>query len=217
MTMADGATPDGRPPAAGRQRPALAAGGRAPSSCRATSIRPSSTRRFLRQLERLLLLMRAPGPGRAEGRPAERQARPVRRVRRLSRLRPRRRPPPARLERPRPAREAVRQALHRGGGRHDHDPPRRLGLDGDAAGRTSSSSRSGPRPRSATSGSRRRTRSRSASLGGRVGPAADGPARLRPRLPAARRAVGDPAAPTARPTWSRPPATPPPSCPGAAS
>ena len=73
------------------------------------------------------------GPRRAQGRPAERQARPVGRVRRLPRLRARRRPAPARLERLRPARAAVRQALRRGGGRHGHAPDRRVGLDGGRA------------------------------------------------------------------------------------
>ena len=60
------------------------------------------------------------GPRRAEGRPAQRQARPVGRVRGLPRLHPRRRPAPARLERLRPPRAAVREALRRGGGRHRH-------------------------------------------------------------------------------------------------
>ena len=43
---------------------------------------------FLRQLERLLLLMRVAGPRRAQGRAPQRQARPVGRVRRLPRLHP---------------------------------------------------------------------------------------------------------------------------------
>ena len=88
---------------------------------------------FLRQLERLAAAHALAGPRRAEGRPAERQARPVGRVRRLPRLRPRRRPAPARLERLRPPREALRQALRRGGGRHGHAPPRRVGVDGERA------------------------------------------------------------------------------------
>ena len=72
----------------------------------------------------------AAGPGRAQGRAAERQARPVRGVRRLPRLHPGRRPAPAGLERLRPPREAVRQAVRRGGGRDDHVPPRRQPVDG---------------------------------------------------------------------------------------
>ena len=72
----------------------------------------------------------AAGAGRAQGRPAERQARPVGGVRRLPRVRAGRRPAPARLERLRPPREAVRQAVRRGGGRHDHVPPRRQPVDG---------------------------------------------------------------------------------------
>ena len=74
--------------------------------------------------------MKRPVPRRAQGRPAVGQARPVGRVRRLPRLHPRRRPPPARLERPGAPREAVHQAVRRGGGRHDPLPPRRLGVDG---------------------------------------------------------------------------------------
>ena len=102
------------------------------------------------------------GPRRAQGRPAERQARPVGRVRRLPRLHPRRRPAPARLERLRPAREAVREAVRRGGGRHDHAPHRRLARRWRSGSPRSCCSPSGRRRRSATSGSRARTGSRSA-------------------------------------------------------
>ena len=55
---------------ADRRPPAPRAGGGAGAgrrSCRASSTRPSSTRRFLRQLERLLLLMRAPVRGGLKG------------------------------------------------------------------------------------------------------------------------------------------------------
>ena len=72
----------------------------------------------------------ATGPGRPQGRAAEREARPVGGVRRLPRLQPGRRPAPARLERLRAPGEALRQALHRGGGPDGHLPGRRLGLDG---------------------------------------------------------------------------------------
>ena len=52
----------------GASPPAAVAGRHAPGrSCRARSTRPSSTRRFLRQLERLLLLMRSPVRGGLKG------------------------------------------------------------------------------------------------------------------------------------------------------
>ena len=65
-----------------RRRPQPAAC-RRDAPARARSFLPSEVdptvfdEAFLRQLERLLLLMRVAGPRRAEGRPAERQARPV--------------------------------------------------------------------------------------------------------------------------------------------
>ena len=54
-------------------------------------------------------------------------------------------------------REAVHQAVRRGGGRHDPLPPRRVGVDGGRPARRSSCSRSARRRRWATSGWRRRT------------------------------------------------------------
>ena len=59
-----GASPRRRPPVGRRPRRPLA---RRRSSCRPRSTRPSSTRRFLRQLERLLLLMRSPVRGGLKG------------------------------------------------------------------------------------------------------------------------------------------------------
>ena len=75
---------------------------------------------------------------------------------------PRRRPAPARLERLRPPREAVRQAVHRGGGRHRHPPGRRVGVDGRRAPGEARCSPSARRRPSATSGWPARTGSRSA-------------------------------------------------------
>ena len=147
----------------------------------------------------------AAGPRRAQGRPAERQARPVRRVRRLPRLHPRRRPAPARLERLRPPREAVRQAVRRGGGRHDHVPPRRQPVDGLRAARRSCCSPSGPRRPSATS----RLAGEDRVVDGRAGRADGAAARrrcaARPRLPAPRQPVGDRSPRTGpRTCWPRP-------------
>ena len=98
---------------------ACASVGYATASCPTSSTRRSSTRRSCAS-STPPAAPSLPRPGRPQGRSAERQARSVGRVRRLPRLLPRRRPAPARLERPRPAREAVRQALRRGGGRDHH-------------------------------------------------------------------------------------------------
>ena len=109
-------------------RPAAPA--RARRSCRARSTRPSSTRRSCASSSASSLLMRSPVRGGLKGGRRSVKRGPVGRVRRLPRLHPRRRPAPARLERLRPARAAVRQALRRGGGRHRHAPRRCLGVDG---------------------------------------------------------------------------------------
>ena len=128
-------------------------------------------------------------PRRSQGRTPERQARPVGGVRRLPRLRARRRPAPARLERLRAPRAALRQAVHRGGGRHRHPARRRLGVDdrGSAAeAPVRQASRRGPRLH--------RARQRGPGDGQRPdrprGTAASRDARLGPGLPPAGRPVG---------------------------
>ncbi len=130
------------------------------------------------------------GPRRTEGRPAERQARPVGRVRGLSRLHPRRRPAPARLERLRPPRAALREALRRGGGRHRHPPHRCLGVDGDrSSGEAAVREACGRRARLHRAGERGSGRGQRAVRTDRATSCLD--ARLGPRLPAPRRPVRD--------------------------
>ena len=217
------------------RRPAAGTGGRAPGHTEAIEAiaqpRPTGVKAFLpndARPDRLRRGVPAParapaaahalaGPGRAQGRPAERQARPVRRVRRLPRLRPRRRPPPARLERLRPPREAVRQAVRRGGGRHDHVPRRRVRVDGDRApgeAPVREARRGGARVhRAGVRGPGRGQRARRAAVPG-ARAALRGSGRVF-RLLA--EPVGDRARRRARPTSSRPPATPPPSSAAGAS
>ena len=68
----------------------------------------------------------------------------------------------------RPPREAVREAVRRGGGRDDHVPRRRQPVDGLRATARSCCSRSGRRPRSGTSGSRSEDRVVVTALTGRT-------------------------------------------------
>ena len=146
---------------------------------------------FLRQLERLLLLAALARSGRPEGRPAERQAGPERRIRRLSRLHARRRPAATRLERLRPPREALRQAIRRGRGRDDHDPPRHIGVHGDGpAGETCLREARGGGARVHRPGIRGSGRGQCAGRPGEPPP--DAASRLRTGLPAAIQPVGDP-------------------------
>ena len=147
-------------------------------------------------------------PGRAQGRPAEREARPVGRVRRLPRLHAGRRPAPARLERLRAAREAVREAVHRGGGRHDHLPRRRQPVDGVRAAREAAV-REARRRRARLHRPRvARTGSSSAALHRADRAPAGRPPRLGAGVPAAGQPVGRSSRPRARPTSSLARATP---------
>ena len=111
-----------------------------------------------------------------------------------------RRPARARLEHLRAPREAVHQALHRGGGRHRPHPARRVRLDGHRRTRTSCCSASAPRRRWPTSGSPPTTGS--AWPCSRAGwRAASGRPRHGPHLPGAGRPVAASRPPPARPTW----------------
>ena len=157
------------------------------------------------------------GPRRAQGRSPERQARPVGRVRGLSRLRARRRPAPARLERLRPPRAALREALRRGGGRHGDAPHRRLGVDGDAGTREKLLFAKRAAAALGYIGLASEDRVAVSALVGADGAPAGGPARQRPGLPAAGRPVRHRAGRRARPISWPPPATPRPSSTAAAS
>ena len=170
---------------------------------------------FLRQLERLLLHHASAGARRPQGRSAERQARPIGRVRGLPRLRARRRPPTARLERLRPTGAPVRQAVHRGGGRHRDAAHRCLGVDGRRSpGQAPVREASGGRPW--LHRARERGPCRGDGAGRADGPPTERVARLGSCLPAAGRPVGHRPRRTDRRTCSPPCATQPPSSTAAA-
>ena len=206
----------GRPAARAMERPTTDAGSSAgPARPSGGASRVPAVRRRPDRLRRgVPAPPRAPrgprpaaGPGRPQGRPAQRQARPVRGVRRLPRLQPGRRPAPARLERLRPPREALRQALHRGGGPDGHLPRRRLGLDGPRdAGQARLRQACGRGPRLHRPG---RRGSRRAGVAGRAGrPPAGRAARLRAGVPPPRRALRDPPGRRRSPTSWPPAGTP---------
>ncbi len=131
-------------------------------------------------------------PRRPQGWPAQRQARSIGRVRRLPGLHAGRRPPPARLERLRATREAVREAVRRGGGRHGHAPSGCLGVHGDRPPRQADVRQAGGRgPRLHRAGERGSRGGQRADRSYRP-PAGRAP-RLRPRLPPPGRPVVHPA------------------------
>ena len=161
---------------------------------------------FLRQLERLLLLMRAPVRGGLKG-----GRRSVKRgqsvefadyrdytlgddLRQLD------------WNVLRPARAALRQALRRGGGRHGHAPRRRQRVDGRRPSREAPVRQAGGR-RARLHRARVRGQGRGLRARRTGGPPAGRPARLRAGLPAAHRAERRSRSPTARRTSSRRPAT----------